>query len=122
MQNNHRLYVQYFYINYVCYIVFTRNGRKKYFFVIIILYKSRLKSLSLNMKMALLIKTILVLQSYMFCNLSLKIVLDAPLLFESHLCQSMSMFRFENLCPRSLILSLRNRKKSLKIRSDEYGG
>jgi len=56
----------------------------------------------------------------MFCKIFVKIVaiLNAQLLFESYLCQSMLVFLFdENLCPPILILSLGNRKKSLGIRS-----
>ena len=45
-------------------------------------------------------------------------ILDAQLLFDSHLCQS---FLFdENLCPLNQIF-LGNRKKSLGARSTEYG-
>jgi len=42
----------------------------------------------LNMKMTLLIKTILVLQSYMLWKILVKIVtiLDVQLLFDSHFC------------------------------------
>jgi len=58
------------------------------------------------------------IQSYVFCKILVKTaaILDAQLLFENHLCQSMSVFSFdENLCPPSLILRLGNRKKSLEI-------
>ena len=51
-------------------------------------------------------------------DVKIVIILDAQLLFENHLCQSMSVFSFdENLCP-----PIGNRKKSLGIKSDECDG
>lgn len=44
--------------------------------------------------MTLLVKTTLVLQYYMVCKILVKIlaILDAKLLFDRHLCTSISMF------------------------------